>query len=228
MNSTFEPKTKLCDCGGIITEIIREFDGNRSFPRCCPKCMDDQLRRYIRSKKQDKQNAFRRSFFDNVPQRYRKARLNQLPDKLKTILLAGSCYLWGGVGTGKTHALYSLLRHSLLKKNGSGCLTNFDNLLMEVRSTFGGHGSEASVLEPYKGSGLLCIDDIGAGADSAFAERILLSVIDYRYNRCLPTYCSSNWPPEKIKELFGERVFSRISGMCTVIKLGGQDRRLKR
>lgn len=102
----------------------------------------------------------------------------------------------------------------------------FERLLRDVRDGFDGRTSEGAILRPYETAEFLFIDDLAAGSDSSFAARILLTILDYRCNSKLRTYFTSNLPPEKAKEFYGQRVFSRIVGSCEAIRLGGVDKRI--
>lgn len=70
---------------------------------------------------------------------------------------------------------------------------------------------------------LLVVDEVGAARDDWDRERLALTrLADIRQYR--PTIWISNHPPERIKQLFDERLYSRIcSG--TVRWQGGEDRR---
>lgn len=171
--------------------------------------------------------AFYEKRLEAIPKRYQSARLHHINSQLKIKLLSGGCYLWGGTGVGKTYAMYALARYLSCKKNSFVKFITFEQLLRKIRDGFSTKTAEGDILDGYENAEYLFLDDIGASSDSGFASRILLSLLDYRYNNNLRTYISSNLTAEKVKETFGERTFSRILGMCEVIKLGGKDKRIK-
>lgn len=136
-------------------------------------------------------------------------------------------YFWGSVGCGKTYACYALGRFVWCSNSRQSMkIETFDNILREVRDGFSTKVSEGNILAKYFRCNHLVIDDLAAGSDTGFAERILLAITDYRHNNMLRTSFTSNLPPEKIKDIYGDRVFSRIMGMCEIVRMGGADKRI--
>lgn len=85
-------------------------------------------------------------------------------------------------------------------------------------------------LRQYKDEICLCIQDLGNEPQEVLymgnRRRVLRSVLEARgdmFDRL--TLISSNFRPEKLGDVYGPRVKSRIQQMCNFIYLGGQDRR---
>lgn len=75
---------------------------------------------------------------------------------------------------------------------------------------------------------LLVIDDLGTERQTNFTENLLFELIDTRFRRDLPTIITTNLSPEKQREYYGDRIFSRIYSRCNaVINTPGEDIRLK-
>lgn len=65
---------------------------------------------------------------------------------------------------------------------------------------------------------LVILDDVGNGInpekftnrDLEWRREILLEFIDYRYNSMHPTIITSNFSKNQFKEIYGERIYSRL------------------
>ena len=74
----------------------------------------------------------------------------------------------------------------------------------------------------------LYIDDIGSEKTTDYVRSSLFLLIDRRYNQMKArTLITSNLSLNEIAEQQGQRIASRITGMCRVVKLTGSDRRLE-
>ena len=79
---------------------------------------------------------------------------------------------------------------------------------------------------------LLVLDDIdkvsrsAGGQPSSWTREVVFLLVNYRYENMLPTIFTMNAPPEAIKPLFGEAVYSRIAEMCYFIRDEGADYRM--
>lgn len=132
---------------------------------------------------------------------------------LLTGRLSWPFFLCGGAGRGKTCAALCVVD----AVPGARFVTAHqwrDVAYMSDHSLWRSTAPEAS---------LLVVDEVGAARDDWDRERWALTrLADVRQYR--PTIWISNHPPERIKELFDERLYSRIcSG--TKLWLGGPDRR---
>lgn len=135
-------------------------------------------------------------------------------------------YLQGDVGRGKTMLACAIFNNYL----GQGKLKFIvvDELIRRIKEAFGG-GREFE-LSKYMEAELIVLDDLGAEKMTEFVEGEIYNIINYRYNKKLPTIITSNinWNdlPEKY-EMNGKRIASRISEMCGSFNLNGKDYRRK-
>lgn len=135
-------------------------------------------------------------------------------------------YLQGDVGRGKTMLACAIFNNYL----GQGRLKFIvvDVLIRRIKEAFNG-GVEFD-LSRYMEADLLILDDLGAEKTTEFVEGEIYNIINYRYNKKLPTIITSNinWNdlPEKY-EMNGKRIASRISEMCGSFNLNGKDYRRK-
>ncbi len=134
-------------------------------------------------------------------------------------------YIYGSAGTGKTYALYAIFRNHCL--NNEYCkIINTVELLRLFKKDFKDE-YEHNFEEYLEFSGVLFIDDIGAEKNTEFVDETLYHLINTRHEKMLPTFFTSNLSLKELAEKNGDRLASRIAGMCDVIELTGEDRRLK-
>lgn len=135
-------------------------------------------------------------------------------------------YIQGDVGRGKTLLAACIFNHFI--NYMSVRFVKVGDLIYKAREMFNGGDFD---VDRYKVVDVLILDDFGVEKTTEFAEDILLSIIDYRYERQLPTFITSNIPASMIPELYtkhGKRLESRLTGdnaMCLVLTLDGKDHR---
>ncbi len=82
------------------------------------------------------------------------------------------------------------------------------------------------IYEPLLLCDLLIIDDLGAEFSSKYSQKLLYEVIDSRLNAEKKMIVSSNLTVLRIKELYDERLSSRICGYFKTIPFLGEDIRI--
>lgn len=178
----------------------------------------------------DKIDGIKKVFTPWIPKLYEDCWLENCDEKITTWVekkdkKKHGLYIFGSCGTGKTYSLYSLFRN--VKINGYDAkIINTVELLRLFKKDF---------KEEYQNNfedfltfkGVLFIDDIGAEKNSEFVDETLYHLINTRHERVLPTFFSSNLSLSELAEKNGDRLTSRIAGMCEIIELNGDDKRLK-
>jgi len=135
-----------------------------------------------------------------------------------------SLLLLGPTGTGKTFQGYGALRRlSVLGVNAFPEASPIADIYAKMRPRPGVDSEE--VFESYAHAPLLFVDDLGAAKESEWVEEVTTRLVNYRYDRALPTIFTSNVPPRELGDKIGERVASRLIEMCRTVVLKGQDRR---
>lgn len=145
-----------------------------------------------------------------------------------------SLLLWGPTGTGKTHQAYGAIR----ALTAAGCATRWHattaaDLYGEMRPRPGidvEYQLRRIVRVP-----LLLLDDLGAAKSSEWTEELTFRLLNWRCQNRLPTLITTNLPPVRdqrmppqarvLRDMVGDRVLSRLSGMCEPVEFTGPDRR---
>jgi DNA replication protein DnaC len=103
-------------------------------------------------------------------------------------------------------------------------------LLLRIRMSYQDKANETElqIIQQYIDAPFLIIDDIGVEKATDFVLNVFYVIINRRYlSSSTVTIFTSNLSLDEIKEQLSERISSRIAEMCSMIKLGGRDRRIK-
>jgi len=169
-----------------------------------------------------------------VPERYKNVKYEDVRDDLRSLFEGmresrKGIYIWGGVGSGKTHTLYALLNETPKIHKVVSMIRNTTELLRDIRMDFDRpwdmKKKEEETIMSFRG--ILFIDDIGAEKMTEWVAETFYLILNHRYNDELPTIFTSNLSPAELSEKLGDRIASRIVGSCDVVKLDGEDRRLR-
>lgn len=130
----------------------------------------------------------------------------------------------GPTGTGKTHGAFAALRRYVSAGGARRVIaTSCADLYAGLRPR-SGHDSEAA-FTTFATAPVLFVDDLGAAKSSEWTDEITYRLINHRYNHELPTLLTTNVPPQLFSSVLGERISSRLTQMCRVVVLKGDDRR---
>lgn len=135
-------------------------------------------------------------------------------------------FLHGPVGTGKTYLLNSIAKEVIDKGFSVVYFTESDlvNNILEYRFAY---SEQKSILRPkldfIYNSDLLIIDDLGTTNINETTISAIYDVINARLVKRKTVIISSNYDMMQIKDLYNERIYSRISGFYEDIETFGND-----
>lgn len=171
--------------------------------------------------------------FENNPGRFADARIKNYPDKSKKQYLAavdfvenfskngfGMLFL-GGVGTGKTHLIYSII-NSLIEKNIYAKVVNVARLIQDLN--FGYHNRDFDpneLINPLYKCHCLGLVDLGKESTTEATRRVLYLMLEECWQQEKPILVDSNFKSiAALKEHYSsdpvmdEAISDRLLGMC--------------
>ena len=156
------------------------------------------------------------------------------------LLILGPC------GVGKTHLAVSILREIIHRWGAQGLFCDFRELLKRIQNSYNpvSQSSELEILDPVLNCDPLVLDDLGAERPTEWVRETVSYIINSRYNRRLTTIITTNFDDqpreskvlsngtilpkdESLEDRIGTRLRSRLYEMCKVIRIEGDDFRLK-
>jgi len=131
-------------------------------------------------------------------------------------------YIWGERGVGKTH-----LGVISIRKHPQGLLLKPYDILRGVREFALDAKEEKKAIQRLVEHPCLMIDDLGTEKLTEYAASLIYEIIDGRdMAKRSGLLITSNFDLNGLAAKMGDdRVASRLSGMCRVLKLSGNDRR---
>ena len=139
--------------------------------------------------------------------------------------------IFGGVGVGKTHMLECVFDRALKNNLYSIYKTSFDLNSEMLRYHVAKMGDKEQILKPYLECDILCIDDMGTEnhINNVTTEYYYL-ILNERITKGKQTYITTNLNLEQIRDVYDDRIFSRMCSNINALKLNimGEDLRLKK
>ena len=139
-----------------------------------------------------------------------------------------SMLFYGSVGTGKTF-LSNCIDKELLDKGFSVIyFTSFQLFELLSGAISGGSENFRQAYEPLLESDLLILDDMGTELSNTFTVSKLFQILNERMLAGKSTIISTNLSLQDFRDIYSERVFSRITSSYTLLKFTGSDIRIRR
>lgn len=140
-----------------------------------------------------------------------------------------SLLFYGPVGTGKTFLSNCIAKELLDRGYSVIYFTAFQFFEQFSFSGNSGPGSqEPARHEVLLQSDLLILDDIGTELANTFTVSKLFQVLNERALAGRSTIISTNLSPRDFRDIYSERVFSRITSTYTLVKFAGSDIRIRK
>lgn len=139
-------------------------------------------------------------------------------------------FLYGDTGLGKTFLSHCIARELLESAHAVVYFSAFRLFELFADAAFGRGAADA----PSEGEqhifdcDLLIIDDLGTELVNSFVSTQLFYLLNERLMRRKSTLISTNLSLATFADTYSERIFSRISSNYTMLKLVGEDIRLKK
>lgn len=229
-----------CSCGKTIEPLLLPGVSRAIWLKKCKVCGIRQgkeiLARELRQAREAKRSRLRQRINAVVPELFRNAHVREIPFVLRSKLQAlveneRGAYIYGKPGTGKSYSLCAIARELIISGHKVRRII-WERLTLEIRGTYkrGDATTELDIIQPLIDCDVLIIEDLGCSTsenclESDFNLRVLLTILDARYEACRPIWFTSNKSIVYLGESFDERIASRISGHCEPICLEGVDRR---
>lgn len=140
-------------------------------------------------------------------------------------------YFWGTAGLGKTF-MCNCIAKELMDKDGSVIYSSAFNLFESlVKEKFNkqydnNEDSPKAVLDMYLNTDLLIIDDLGTESINSITVTEFFNILNTRLQQNKSTVISSNLSPMELRDIYSERVASRIIGGFKIFEFFGFDVRL--
>lgn len=135
---------------------------------------------------------------------------------------------YGPVGTGKTFLSNCIAKELLDSGHSVIYFTAFQLFEHFSASASGEAGEFMQRHEALLDSDLLILDDIGTEMANTFTVSKLFQVLNERVLRRKSTMISTNLSPRDFRDIYSERVFSRITSSYTLVKFIGSDIRIRK
>jgi DNA replication protein DnaC len=177
-------------------------------------------------------SSFEGGFFGGqCPERFRNCRLETLDRQSSSLIEFGkawannptSVFVYGGVGSGKTHYAFAIVRE-YIRCQGKWprfyTSPNLDSILCKSIMEKGDH----YLIEQISKEDLLIVDDFGRETKSDRIRRQYFEIFNNRYANNLPTIVTSNYDLTWIGENLGEAIASRFETF-QMIRFTGKDLR---
>lgn len=169
-------------------------------------------------------SATGRSSLDNIKEVYRECRdfVDTFSSSFRNLLL------YGNPGIGKTFLSHCIAKELIDKSYSVIYFTAFELFDIMAKSRFEKNPVAETMYEHIFDCDLLIIDDLGAETSNPFTVSQLFHCINERLLRKKSTIISTNLSFDSLKETYTERTFSRIMSNYKMLKLTGDDIRIKK
>ncbi|AGS80632.1 ATP-binding protein [Leptospira noguchii] len=141
-------------------------------------------------------------------------------------------YLHGKTGTGKTLLGCCIINELIFRYNATCKFAKINRDFLNVlkdsyQKESETYGKETQIENEFINVDLLVLDDFGVQNDTDWTNTKIYDLIDSRYENGKITFLTSNPDLEKLKDILGQNIYSRLIEMTEPILLDCEDYRLK-
>lgn len=202
--------------------------------KACPFCQRTERWKTVERKLFIKRTFTPRLQFDLERGYFTEEKLHSLLSRMN----GHGLYVHGPSGSGKTILSANLtvswageMWVENKQEYGSIRFLSVPNLLQDIKRTFdpGNTQSESGLIQDLSTVSWLVLDDLGVEKVSEWVLQTLYTIVNNRYEGMLPTVITSNLSLDDLSGRLGnDRIPSRIAGMCEILEMGGEDKRIRR
>lgn len=136
-------------------------------------------------------------------------------------------FFYGPTGTGKTHLSYAILNEINQKTDTFSYAIFVPEFVQKIRDYYSQGDVEINPILEIAKIPVLLVDDLGAERYTEWVQEQIVQLLDYRYRNNLSTIITSNLNLKELRDKVGERIYSRVVGLCKPILIYGKDFRKK-
>ncbi|MEF9945209.1 MAG: ATP-binding protein [Lachnospiraceae bacterium] len=141
---------------------------------------------------------------------------------------SSNLFLYGDTGVGKTFLANSIAKSLMDASYSVIYFTAFELFDVFAKSKFEKDQAAAAMDSYIFDCDLLIIDDLGTELSNSFTTSQLFLCLNERLLREKATLISTNLALDALVDIYSERTFSRITSNYTMVKLTGDDIRIKK
>lgn len=141
----------------------------------------------------------------------------------------GGLLMHGLTGLGKTH-LSLAIAFKIIEKGYTALYETSSQIIRNMLTTnfsLKENKDENSYISLITKTDLLILDDLGCEFSSQLNKSAIFEIINLRTSLNKPIIINTNYTPEELEKIYGERVISRIFSTLKIISFKGSDNRPK-
>ncbi len=137
-------------------------------------------------------------------------------------------FFYGDPGVGKTFLSNSIAKELIDRSNSVIYLSSFQLFDTLAKGKFDKDEQAAKINKHLLNCDLLIIDDLGTELVNSLTVSQLFLCLNERLLNRKPTIISTNLSLDALVDIYSERIFSRITSNYTMLKITGDDIRIKK
>lgn len=162
----------------------------------------------------------------NIPRRRMEKVFNFCRDYAENFgANSGSIYMEGATGLGKTHLSLAIAK-TVIDKGYGVIYCSLPDIMSKIERERFSYDYDADTLSHLESCDLLILDDLGTEYMTAFSKSCVYNLINKRLLTNKPTIINTNLSRKEIKNLYSDRLISRMLGEQVYLKFIGRDIRV--